>query len=121
MAKRITYKVLFAEVNNGTNEEPNIEQIFIDRVAICPTETSFNEMMPIIKKEAAPGTIAIRGEFDRVIVVAPRNIVAGEYVTIDNTLYLATENIPNGAPVIVGRNALETTVEQQLYQLTKGE
>ena len=43
MAKRITYKVLFAEVNNGTNEEPNIEQIFIDRVAICPTETSFND------------------------------------------------------------------------------
>ena len=78
-------------------------------------------MMPIIKKEAAPGTIAIRGEFDRVIVVAPRNIVAGEYVTIDNVLYLATENIPNGEPIIVGQNAVKTTVEDQLYAMTKGE
>lgn len=52
---------------------------------------------------------------------APRNIVAGEYVTIDNVLYLATENIPNGEPIIVGQNAIKTTVEEQLAELAKGE
>ena len=57
---------------------------------------------------------------ENAIVLAPHNIVAGEYITIDGVLYLATENIPNGEPVIVGQNAIETTVEEQLYDL-KGE
>ena len=52
--------------------------------------------------------------------VAPYNIVAGEYITIGNVLYKATENIPNGEPVIVGQNAIKTTVEEQLREL-KGE
>lgn len=52
---------------------------------------------------------------------APKNIVAGEYITVDGVLYLATENIPNGEHIIVGQNAVETTVEEQLYKLTKGE
>ena len=52
--------------------------------------------------------------------VAPYNIVAGEYITIGGVLYLATENIPNGEPVIVGQNAIKTTVEEQLCGL-KGE
>ena len=64
MAKKITYQVLFTAINHGTNEEPDIEQIFIDRVAICPTEAAFNEMMPIAEKEAVPGTIEVTGEFD---------------------------------------------------------
>ena len=51
---------------------------------------------------------------------APRNITAGEYVTIDGVLYKATKNIPNGEPVIVGQNAVATTIEEQLYEL-KGE
>lgn len=53
-------------------------------------------------------------------VIAPRNIVAGEYVTINGVLYLATENIPNGEPVIAGQNATITTIEEQLREL-KGE
>lgn len=52
--------------------------------------------------------------------VAPCNITAGEYVSIGNVLYKATGNIPNGEPVIVGQNAIATTVEEQLYEL-KGE
>ena len=54
------------------------------------------------------------------VPTAHRNITAGEYVTINNVLYLATENIPNGEPIIVGQNAIKTTVEEQLYEL-KGE
>ena len=52
--------------------------------------------------------------------VAPKNIMAGEYVTINSVLYLATENIPNGEPIIVGQNAVVTTIEEQLLML-KGE
>lgn len=52
--------------------------------------------------------------------IAPYNIVAGEYVTIGGVLYLATENIPNGEPIIVGQNAVKTTIEDQLREL-KGE
>ena len=48
---------------------------------------------------------------------APHNIVAGEYVTIDGVLYLATENIPNGEPVIAGQNATITTIEEQLREM----
>ena len=55
------------------------------------------------------------------VPVAPRNIVAGEYVTIGGVLYKALSNIPNGCPVIEGQNAVVTTVEEQLYELTKGE
>ena len=54
--------------------------------------------------------------------VAPRNITEGEYITIGGVLYKAIANIPNGEPVIEGKNAIETTVEAQLYELTmKGE
>lgn len=53
--------------------------------------------------------------------IAPRNIVKGEYVTVDGVLYKATANIPNGEAIIVGQNAVVTTVEEQLYELMKGE
>lgn len=53
--------------------------------------------------------------------VAPRNITEGEYITIDGVLYKATANIPNGAIIITGQNAVVTTVEEQLYEMTKGE
>lgn len=53
--------------------------------------------------------------------IAPRNIVKGEYVTINGVLYKATTNIPNGEPLITGQNAVVTTVEELLYEMTKGE
>lgn len=53
--------------------------------------------------------------------VAPRNITKGEYSTVNGVLYKATENIPNGANIITGQNAVVTTVEEQLYEMTKGE
>lgn len=51
--------------------------------------------------------------------IADRNIAAGEYVTVNGTLYKATANIPNGGAIIAGQNAEETSVEAQLYELIK--
>lgn len=53
------------------------------------------------------------------VITAPRNIVSGEYVTINGTLYMATQNIPNGEPIIVGQNAIQTTIETVLYELNE--
>ena len=72
----------------------------------------------IAKAEAYNGEYTIEG--DRRTVIAPRNVIGGEYINVDGVLYLATMNIPNGEPIIVGQNAVETTIEEQLYEL-KGE
>ena len=53
--------------------------------------------------------------------IAPHNITEGEYITVGDTLYKATANIPNGTPIVTGQNAVVTTVEEQLYELTRGE
>jgi hypothetical protein len=53
--------------------------------------------------------------------VAPRNIMEGEYITVDGVMYKAIANIPSGEPIITGQNAVETTIEEQLYELQKGE
>lgn len=53
--------------------------------------------------------------------VAPRNLTAGEYITINNVMYKITANIPHGEPIITGQNAIETTIEEQLAELAKGE
>ena len=52
---------------------------------------------------------------------APRNLTAGEYITVRGILYKVTANIPTGEPIITGQNAMETTMEQQLTELAKGE
>lgn len=54
-------------------------------------------------------------------ITAPRNILDGEYITINGTMYKAISNIPNGERIITGQNAIETTVEEQLAELAKGE
>ena len=55
------------------------------------------------------------------VPVAPRNITEGEYITVNGVLYKITANIPSGEPIITGQNAIETTIEQQLAELAKGE
>jgi FKBP-type peptidyl-prolyl cis-trans isomerase 2 len=54
-------------------------------------------------------------------VVAPCNILIDECITINGVMYKAIENIPNGASIITGQNAVITTVEEQLFEMTKGE
>lgn len=70
--------------------------------------------------ECTAEEIMFQEEMNKPKTLAPHNITEGEYVTINGVLYLATANIPNGEPVITGQNAIETTVEEQLYEL-KGE
>ena len=57
MAKIIKYKFLSAEINRGTKEEPNIEQIFLDK---SMTWSEANE--EIAKREAYNGEYTIEDD-----------------------------------------------------------
>lgn len=106
---------LCTTINHGTEEEPKIEEI------LSPVTMGWNEVNEeIAKKEAYKGEYTIEDDGQPSYSVAPHNILEGEYVTIDGTLYLATQNIPSGEPVIAGQNAVATTVEEQLLMM-KGE
>lgn len=115
--KRIKYEYLLHECNVGTEESPDIKQHFITK-DFPYSEESFEAA----KREAHNGEYEIYedGQPDPNIPTALRNIIAGEYVTVNGVLYKATENIPNGERIIVGQNAIETTVEAQLYELMGG-
>ena len=102
-------------INHGTEEEPKIEEI------LSPVTMGWNEANEeIAKKEAYNGEYTIEDDGKNSHPVAPHNILEGECVTIDGTLYLATQNIPSGEPIIAGQNAVETTIEEQLLMM-KGE
>lgn len=112
--KKIMYKVLSHTLAyNQETETVEQKECFTE---IIRDYSEANE--EIAKREAYEGKYIIDEDGSR--IVAPHNITAGEYVTIDGVLYLATQNIPSGEPVIAGQNATVTTVEQQLYEL-KGE
>lgn len=113
--KRIKYDYLLHESNVGTEESPDIKQHFITK-DFPYSEESFEAA----KREAHNGEYEIYDDGVSIYPVAPRNIIAGEYVTVNGVLYKATENIPNGEHIIVGQNAIETTVEAQLYELMGG-
>ena len=63
MAKIIKYKFLSCEINHGTEEKPDIEQIFLEKSIECKTQAVFNANYPIAEKEAV-GEISVEGEFD---------------------------------------------------------
>jgi hypothetical protein len=71
--------------------------------------------------ECTPEEIAEQEEKNKPNPIAPRNVMEGEYITVNGVMYKATTNIPNGATIITGQNAVATTVEEQLYEMTKGE
>ena len=64
--KIISYKFLSCEVNRGTEEEPNIEQVIFPMKMKCKTQTEYDANYPIAEKEAIPGTLDLDplGEFD---------------------------------------------------------
>ena len=64
--KIIKYKFLSCEINHGTEENPNIEQILLDKAMYCKTQAEFDDNYPIAEKEAAEGTIEVSGEFEPV-------------------------------------------------------
>ena len=57
MAKVIKYKFLSCEVNHGTEENPNVEQIILDKSIKCPTKAVYDANLPIAEAEAIPGTL----------------------------------------------------------------
>lgn len=63
MAKIITYNFISAEVNRGTEENPDIEQIFRNASFSCKTQADFDIAYSIAEKEAV-GEIIVEGEFD---------------------------------------------------------
>ena len=71
--------------------------------------------------ECSAEEIRKQEEANKPVPVAPRNITEGEYITIDGVMYKAITNIPNGASIITGQNVVETTIEEQLYEMMKGE
>lgn len=71
--------------------------------------------------ECTAEEITEQEEANKPKTVAPRNITEGEYITINGVMYKATTNIPNGEQIITGQNAIETTIEEQLAELAKGE
>ena len=71
--------------------------------------------------ECTAAEIAVQEKENEPKTVAPRNIMDGEYITVDGVLYKATSNSPNGERIVSGQNAMVTTIEEQLYELTRGE
>lgn len=64
MAKVIKYQFVSCEVNRGTEQNPVMEQIILDKKIACQNQAAFDVSYPIAEKEAVPGTIEVSGEFD---------------------------------------------------------
>lgn len=74
--KIIKYKFLSAEINHGTEKEPNIEQVVLDKSMECPTKAIYEANLRIAEAEAIPGTLDRDplGEFDPEPVAEPTEV-----------------------------------------------
>ena len=63
MSKIIKYKFLSCEINHGTEEKADIEQIFLDAAIECNNQAEFSSNYPIAEKEAV-GEIIVEGAFE---------------------------------------------------------
>lgn len=61
--KTIKYQFLSCEINHGTEESTDIEQIFLEKTMFCKNQREFDECYPIAENEAV-GEITVEGEFD---------------------------------------------------------
>ena len=61
--KIIKYKFLSCQINHGTEEEPDFEQILLDKSVICQTKASYDINYSIAEKEAV-GEIIIEDDFN---------------------------------------------------------
>ena len=59
MAKYIKYRFLSAEINHGTEEAPDIEQVFLTKSLRCKSESEYNEALLVAEKEAYNGTYEV--------------------------------------------------------------
>lgn len=55
--KIIKYKFLSATVNHGTEEEPIIEQIILEKMIPCRTQEEYDRGLLVAKQEAIAGTL----------------------------------------------------------------
>lgn len=62
MGKIIKYKFLSDEINHGTEELPDIEQIFLEKEISCATEIAVNANLSIAQKEAYNGEYTIEDD-----------------------------------------------------------
>ena len=61
--KTIKYKFLSCEINHGTKENPDIEQVFLEKTMFCKNQKEFDECYPAAQLEAV-GEIIVDGEFE---------------------------------------------------------
>lgn len=71
--KIIKYKFLSCEINHGTEEAPDIEQVLLEKTMFCKNQAEFDENYPVAEAEAV-GEIDVNGEFDTVPVDEPTQL-----------------------------------------------
>lgn len=114
----------WVEIDSGYGDRHHHAQgNFFEKSIITDGGAYRYKLVDCVPAECTPEEIAAQEEANKPKpkAIAPRNIVAGEYITVNNVLYKTTTNIPNGGAIITGQNAVETTIEEQLYELAKGE
>lgn len=62
MGKVIKYKFLSCEINHGTEENPDIERMVLDKEILCKTEAIFEFSLPIAVKEAYNGEYIVEDD-----------------------------------------------------------
>lgn len=60
--KIIKYKFLSCEINHGTEDNPDIEQVFLYPEIHCETKEMLDANLPIIEKEAYNGEYVIEDD-----------------------------------------------------------
>lgn len=63
MAKIIKYVFLSCEVNHGTEDQPQIEKVYLEKELRCRNQAEYDVSYPIAEKEAV-GEIQVEGDFD---------------------------------------------------------
>mgnify|MGYP003408194951 CR=1 FL=1 len=64
MAKIIKYKFISCEVNKGTESNPIMEKVVLNKEVTCKTEEEYNTSLQIVESEAIKDSIEISGEFE---------------------------------------------------------
>ena len=61
--KTIKYQFLSCEINCGTEENPDFEQILLEKTMFCKNEREFDECYPVAESEAV-SEIIVEGAFE---------------------------------------------------------
>ena len=61
--KTITYQFLSCEINRGTEEQPDLEPVFLEKTMFCKNQAEFDACYPLAEREAV-GEILVGGAFE---------------------------------------------------------